>query len=62
LGLCSTIDGQNKSFQVPWKVIIAMVARTGAALGNIILENSWNGPAPSIFAASSNSLGIVKKY
>ena len=35
------MEGQNKSFHVPWKVKIATVASTGAALGSIIQRGGF---------------------
>ena len=38
-----------------------MIASTGAASGRMILKNVWLCVAPSIWALSSRSLGMVSK-
>ena len=47
-----------KSFQVFRKLKMKVVTSTGVNNGMITRKNSWNGPQPSIVAASSSSRGI----
>src|SRR5690606_9926301 len=51
----------RKSFQQKMNTRIAVVNMPGAASGAITFQNAWNGVAPSIFAAFSNSHGISRK-
>src|SRR5688572_486421 len=43
-----------------WKIVTAVIA--GMAWGIMIEMRIRSGPAPSIMAASSNSLGMLMKY
>ena len=61
-GDCRIRFAQKKSFHVPWNSRIATAASAGPASGSITRQNVLKYPAPSSFAASSRSRGIVKKY
>ena len=41
---------------------MASAAIAGSASGSMTRQKILNGPAPSSFAASSKSFGIVRKY
>ena len=56
------ISAQKKSFQAPSKLRIATAATAGAASGSMTRRYVLKKPAPSSRAASSKSLGIVRKY
>src|SRR6187401_370156 len=55
-------SGPKKSFHeyTRWKIATAMT--TGQACGRTTDQSVRNGPAPSMAAASSRSVGIVMKY
>ena len=56
-----TINGQKKDFHEFTNVKIAREARPGLDIGRIIVVKIRKRLQPSIFAASSISVGIVKK-
>ena len=54
-------NGHRKSFQVHRNMITARVARAGPDSGRTILNSTPRREAPSILAASSSSMGSVRK-
>src|SRR6201999_4444387 len=52
-------SGHRKLFQLPMKVLIAMIARAGRTAGTPMLQSTRIRPAPSTVAASRISCGIV---
>jgi hypothetical protein len=58
-GVCATMRGHRKAFQLPMKLKIASVASAGLTRGITILMNMPNSETPSILAASSRSSGMV---
>jgi hypothetical protein len=50
-----------KLFQLPMKLSTAIAKSAGFTSGNMICQKIWNVFAPSIRAASSISLGRVRK-
>src|SRR5690348_2249426 len=61
LGSLITISGQRKSFHVAKIVNIETTASAGSEFGNMMRVKICQAFAPSILAASINSLGIVLK-
>ena len=57
-----TTSGQSRFFQASMNANRPSVARAGFASGKEMVQNTRQGPAPSIRAASSSSLGTVRKY
>ena len=51
----------RNSLRVPMKASSTTTARTGADSGRIMVKKTRACPAPSIFIASSSSLGTVSK-
>ena len=60
LGVEMKISGLKKSFHVQINEKMAVVARAGMISGTMIDEKIRKCPQPSIDAASSSSLGIVR--
>src|ERR1700712_3325427 len=61
LAPCKTRLGQRKSFQVLMTANTVTTPITGFDMGRTINQNSRNGPAPSVWAASKISLGRLSK-
>ncbi|MNW66456.1 hypothetical protein D3C74_449290 [compost metagenome] len=61
LGLFRKYIVMPKSFHTFIKVMIISVTVTGFRRGKMILKNKVKGPAPSITADSSISLGMLLK-
>ena len=59
--LLRKINGPVKSFQANMKLKIATVAIAGFESGMMIVHQIRKRPAPSISAASSSSIGNVRK-
>ena len=57
-----TINGHMNIRHELMKVRIAKVDRAGLDSGRIILKKMYIKPAPSMWAASSRSRGIERKY
>ncbi len=60
-GLGSTSNGQRNSFHAPITVMSEVTPMIGLDIGRTMRQKIWNGPAPSIFAASNTSFGSASK-
>src|SRR5881628_830364 len=60
-GLLTAIRGHRKSFHADRNAKIASALRTGCESGSRMRVKIYQGPAPSMRAASSSSAGIVRK-
>jgi hypothetical protein len=60
-GLLVTMKGHRKLFHAPMNTKMETAIRIGRDSGITMVKNTRSPPAPSILAASSNSLGMVSK-
>ena len=56
-----TSSGQRKLFQLSVKTITVAAISRARASGSAMRKKIWKRPAPSTIAASSSSLGKVRK-
>lgn len=60
-GLLVTMYGHRKLFQDAMKVKMPTAEREGRDSGTMMVKNTRQRPAPSMYAASSSSFGMLWK-
>src|ERR1700724_778675 len=56
------VRANKNSFQAAMKARRPVETKPGTVNGSKMSQNTFNGEAPSTYAASSNSLGKLRKY